>query len=187
MGWLSDKDIRNLGFARTGRDVKISDKASIYDARQIEIGDFSRIDDFCVISGKVRVGRNVHIAVFSNVAGGEPGVTLEDFAGLAYSCHVFAQSDDYSGATLTNPTVPDVYKHETKAAVTVRRHVIVGAQSIVMPGVDIAEGCAVGAHTIVTRSTEPWGVYLGAPARRIKERKRDLLKLEAAYLGSAGS
>ena len=146
------------------------------------IGDHSRIDDFCVVSGKVTIGRNVHFAVFSNVAGGTEGVTFEDFSGLAYGCHVFSQSDDYSGATLTNPTVPAQYKREIKAAVHIGRHCILGTQAIVLPGVHVAEGCSIGAMSMVTRSTEPWSIYVGVPAKRIKARSKELLELERAYL-----
>lgn len=121
MAFLSESELASRGFKKLGRNVKISDKASIYNADQIELGDNSRIDDFCVLSGRVIIGRNVHIAVFCNVAGGEKGVTFEDFSGLAYGCHVFSQSDDYSGRSLTNPTVPDEYKTETKAAVLIRK------------------------------------------------------------------
>ena len=111
----------------------ISDKASLYNCELIDIGDNSRIDSLCVVSGKVSIGRNVHIAVFCNVAGGEAGISMLDFSGLAYGCQVFAQSDDYSGATLTNPTVPDKYKAEIKQPVVIGRHAIVGTKSIVFP------------------------------------------------------
>jgi len=36
--------------------------------------------------------------------------------------------------------------------------------------------------TLIHKSTTPWGVYVGNPARRIKERKKDLLVLEAQFL-----
>lgn len=173
-----------MSFKKLGRNVRISEKASIYNADQIEIGDHSRIDDFCVISGKVKIGRNVHIAIFCNVAGGTEGVVLEDFVGLAYGCHVFSQSDDYNGLTLTNPTVPAEYKKEKKAKVHIGKHCIVGTNSLIFPGVTLAEGCSLGALSMLTKSTEAWGVYFGIPAKKIKERKRDLLELEKAYLRS---
>lgn len=182
MAFLSESELKAMGFKSLGRNVKISSKASIYNPELIEIGDHSRIDDFCVISGRVVIGRNVHIAVFCNIAGGEKGVFLEDFSGVAYGSHVFSQSDDYSGASLTNPTVPDHFKKETKAAVVIRRHSIVGACSIIFPGVVLEEGSSVGAMSMMTRSTEPWSIYFGIPARKVKDRSRDLLALEAAYL-----
>lgn len=182
MAFLNEQQLAQMGFKHLGTNVRISDKASIYNPDQIEIGDHSRIDDFCVISGKVIIGRNVHIAVFCNVAGGEKGVTFEDFSGLAYGCHVFTQSDDYSGRTLTNPTVPGKYKREIKKAIVIGRHSIVGTSSLIFPGVTLAEGTSVGALSMVTKSTEEWSVYFGNPAKRIKARKRDLLELEKEYL-----
>lgn len=184
MAFLTSDHLRALGFKHLGRDVRISDKASIYNADQISVGDHSRIDDFCVVSGKVTIGRNVHIAVFCNVAGGTEGITLDDFAGLAYGCHVFSQSDDYSGRSMTNPTVPSIYKQETKKAIHIGRHCIVGTNSLIFPGVTLAEGCSVGAMSMVTKSTEAWHIYSGVPARKLKPRQRDLLALEQAYLHS---
>lgn len=182
MAYLTREALESMGFQSLGQNVKISDKASIYEASKMSIGDHTRIDDFCVISGAVTLGKYVHIAPLCLVAGGELGVEMQDFSGLAYHVQVFSQSDDYSGATLTNPTVPDQYKREHKAKVTLGRHVIVGSGSVVFPGVHLADGCSVGALALVTKSTEPWGVYAGNPARRIKDRKQDLLQLEQRLL-----
>ena len=53
MSYYSDTELLQIGLRRIGKNVKISTCAKIYDAEKIEIGDNSRIDDFCVISGKV--------------------------------------------------------------------------------------------------------------------------------------
>lgn len=182
MAFIPQATLDSMGFKHLGKNVRISDRAAIYDADRIEIGDNSRIDDFCVISGRIRIGRNVHIAIFCNVAGGTEGVTMCDFSGLAYGCQVFSQSDDYSGTTLTNPTVPAEFKRETKKAVFIGRHCIVGTSSLIFPGVTLGDGCSVGAMSMVTKSTEEWSVYFGIPARKLKDRKRDLLALEQEYL-----
>lgn len=180
--FLSEERLREVGFRRLGANVRISDRASVYNADQIEIGDNSRIDDFCVLSGRVTIGRNVHVAVFCNVAGGTEGVTLEDFSGLAYGCHVFSQSDDYSGGAMTNPTVPARYTDVTRKAVRIGRHCIVGTNSLILPGVDLAEGTSVGACSMVTKSTQEWSIYFGVPARRLRSRSRALLEKEKEYL-----
>ena len=182
MAFLSEKKLRSLCFKYLGNDVKISDKAAIYNHELISIGDNSRIDDFCSVSGNVTIGRNVHLAIYSHVSGGRPGVIMEDFSGLAYGCHVFTQSDDYSGKTLTNPTVPSKFKQESEAPVLIKKHAIIGTNSIVFPGVTIEEGTSTGAMSMITKSTKPWSVYIGAPARRLKERSKDLLELEKQYL-----
>lgn len=171
-----------MGFKFLGRDVQISAKASIYNADLIEIGDYSRIDDFCVLSGKISMGRNVHIAVFCNLAGGSEGITIEDFAGIAYGSHIFSQSDDYSGQALTGPTIPEKFKKETKKAIRIGKHCIVGTGSLIFPGVILGEGTSVGALSLITKSTEEWSIYFGVPAKKIKNRQRQLLELEKEYL-----
>lgn len=184
MAYLTREALETMGFARLGLNVKISDKASIYEPERMEIGDNSRIDDFCVVSGRIVLERNVHVAPMCLVAGGDPGITLEDFSGLAYHVKIFSQSDDYSGATMTNPTVPSRYKAEIRKPVRVGRHCIVGAGSVITPGVTLAEGTAVGALALILKSTEAWSIYAGVPARRVKDRRRDLLFLEEDYLRS---
>ncbi len=182
MAYYTDLELEKIGFKSLGKNVKISDKASIYEAEKMEIGDNSRIDDFCVVSGKVTIGRNVHIAPFCLVAGGEKGIILDDFSGLAYFVQVFTQSDDYSGKTMTNPTVPDIYKDEIKKQIIIKKHSIVGASSIIMPGVVLSEGTSVGAMSLIRKTTEPWSIYLGNPAKKIKNKNKDLLVLEKDFL-----
>jgi acetyltransferase-like isoleucine patch superfamily enzyme len=182
MAYLTRNALEAMGFAELGQDVRISDKASIYEPGKMSLGDHTRIDDFCVISGRLRTGRNVHIAAQCLVAGGSPGIEMGDFAGLAYGVKLFAQSDDYSGASLTNPTVPAAYKAEIKAPVALGRHVIVGAGAIIGPGVTLGEGCAVGAGAVVIASCPPWTILAGVPAKSIKARGTGLLALEAELL-----
>lgn len=184
MAYLTQKQLQGIGFKSLGTNVKISASAKIYNADQIEIGDNSRIDDFCVLSGKIKLGQHVFMGVHGNLAGGINGIELADFVTMAYYVNIFAQSDDYFGESMTNPTIPRLYKKELIGSVTVGRHVIIGSNSIVLPNAHIAEGCSIGAMTMVNKPTQPWGIYIGIPARRIKERKRELLVMEKKYMES---
>lgn len=182
MAYLSPDELDQIGFKSVGKDVKISRFAQIYDPHQMVIGDYSRIDDFCVVSGRVEIGNYVHITPMCLLAGGVPGIFIENFCTLAYGVKIFAQTDDYTGETLTNSLIPKKYKNETFASVILEKHVIVGTNAVIFPGVKVALGCALGAMSLVTTSTTPWGIYVGQPAMRKKERKMNLLKLEAAFL-----
>ena len=182
MPYDTQEELMSLNFKYIGKNTKISNKASIYDFEKIEIGDNSRIDDFCVISGNIKIGRNVFIGAFCLIAGGEKGIVIEDFSGLSYKVQVFTQSDDYSGKNLTNSTVPTKYKNELKTEIILQKHCVVGAGTIILPGVKLAEGTSIGAMSLVRKSTEPWTTYLGNPAKRLKNRSRDLLELEKQYL-----
>jgi acetyltransferase-like isoleucine patch superfamily enzyme len=186
MAYYTQAQLEQFNFKFIGMNVKISDKASLYECEKMEIADNARVDDFCVISGKVKIGSNVHITPMCLVAGGEKGIVFEDFTTLAYGVKVFTQSDDYSGETMTNSTLPKKYKNEFKQEVLIKKHTIVGAGSIIMPGVTLEEGTSVGAMSLVLKSTEPWGIYVGSPAKRIKERKQDLLLLEKQYMADKG-
>lgn len=182
MAYYSEQELQNLGFKSIGKNVKVSSKASIYNTDQIEIGDNSRIDDFCVISGRIKIGCYVHITPMCLVAGGDKGIEIKDFVALAYGVKVFSQSDDYSGQTMTNSNVPKKYKNEIKEKIVIEKHSIVGAGSIIMPGVQLREGTSIGAMSLVRKSTEEWSIYVGNPAKKIKDRSRALLELEQQFI-----
>ena len=182
MAYFSEDALVNLKLKYLGKNVKISEKASIQNPSLLSIGDNSRIDDFCVVSGNVEIGKNVHLAVYSHISGGNAGVVMEDFSGLAFGVHVVAESDDYTGESLTNPTVPMEYKKPICKKIRIGKHVIIGAQSVVLPGASIGEGSAIGALTLVNRTLPEWGVYSGVPARKLKERSQKILQLEASFL-----
>ena len=186
MSYLNEEEIRDLGLKFVGQNVKISRMASIHRAELISIDDNSRIDDFCAISGRITVGKNVHIAVHNTLVASNEELVIGDFAGIAVGCSLFTSSDDYSGNSLTNPTIPGKYKKITNGKIILGRHVLLGTNTIVFPGVEVSEGCASGALTVLTKSTDPWGIYVGNPARRIKERSRGLLTHEASYLADLG-
>jgi galactoside O-acetyltransferase len=182
MAYLSEEQLKGFGFKYIGKNVKVSDKASIYTPELMELGDHSRIDDFCVLSGNIVIGQYCHITPMCLVAGGLPGIVFSDFCTLAYGAKVFAQSDDYSGRTLANSLIPKKYKNEILEPVFLGKHVIVGAGSIILPGIDVAEGCSIGAMSLVNKSTQSWGVYVGSPVKRLKERNKGLLELEKQFL-----
>lgn len=182
MAYMNQNEMQSMGFKFLGHNVKISTKASIYNCDQIEIGDNSRIDDFCVISGMVQIGCYVHLTPMCLVAGGDLGVVIKDYVTMAYGVKVFSQSDDYSGQTMTNSMIPKKYKNEYKSRVVIGKYSIIGAGSIIMPGILIAEGASIGAMTLVTNNVEPWSINVGVPARKIKNRSKNLLNLEAQFL-----
>jgi len=175
-------EVSQMGFRAVGKDVLISRKASIYEPTNIEIGSNVRIDDFCILSGKVKIGDYVHIAAYTSLCGANRGIVIEDFVNLSRKIEIFAISDDFSGASMTNPTIPDKYKNVFEAEVILRKHVIVGAGSIILPGVILEEGSVIGALSLVKESTECWSVNAGIPARKIKDRRKDLLVFEKRFL-----
>lgn len=184
MAILEQSDIDKMGFAAVGKNVLISDRASFYGASRISIGDNVRIDDFTVLSagsGGIFIGNYIHIAVYTALIGKE-SITLQDFSNLSARVSIYSSSDDYSGASLTNPMVPAAYTDVYHAPVQIGRHAIIGCGSVVLPGATLEEGVAIGALSLVRSNCSAFGIYAGTPARFIRERKRDLLALEQQML-----
>lgn len=184
MALLSRKAIEKLGFAFLGKDLAISDRASFYNCSRIALGDNVRIDDFCVLSagiGGIFVGSNVHLAVYSSFIGAGK-ITLSDFSNISSRVSIYSSSDDYTGEKMTNPTIPPAYTGVHSADVFLGKHVIVGSGAVILPGVTLEDGVAVGALSLVSSDCRSFGIYAGTPARYIKERKRDLLTLELLFL-----
>jgi len=183
MGFLSQEQINQMGFASVGENPKISTKASFYNCKKIAIGNNVRIDDFCVISAGdsgIEIGNHVHIAVYASIIGAGK-ITISDFSGISSRVAIYSSNDDYSGSALTGPTVPVEFTNVTHADVTIRRHVIIGAGSIILPGVTLEDGVAIGALSLVTTNCSAFGVFIGSPARKIKDRKKELLKIEELF------
>lgn len=184
MGHLTKSQIDIMGFKSVGEDVQLSDKASYYNCKNITIGNNVRIDDFCVLSagvGEIEIGNYIHIAVFSSLIGAGK-IILKDFCNISSKVSIYSSNDDYSGEYMTNPTVPSEFTNVLHDAVSIGKHVIVGSGAIILPNVIVEDGVAIGALTLVTKDCEAFGVYIGTPAKKIKERKRNLLELERKLL-----
>jgi len=182
--YLDENELRDLGLERVGSNVLVHERAILVDLDRISLGSNVRIDAFCVLSasaGSLAIGDHVHIASHADIyAGG--GVEIGDFCGLSQGGKIYSTNDDYSGKSLTGPTIPKQYTNVHRAPVKLGRHVVVGSGSVVLPGVEIGEGSTVGALSLVSRNLDPWGVYGGVPARRLKDRRKDLLERERDLL-----
>lgn len=184
--FYTKEELASIGFKYIGENAKISDKAVFYGAERISIGENTRIDDFCILSagaGGITLGRNVHIACYVSLIGKE-SITIADFAGISSKCSVYSSSDDYSGNAMSNPTVPSKYTKVDSRPVHIGKHVLVGAGSIILPGVIIGDYSSVGAASFVKKPIPLEGiVWSGNPLRSLSQRNKEkLIELECHYL-----
>ncbi|MBP3890782.1 MAG: hypothetical protein J6D29_01275 [Solobacterium sp.] len=174
--FYTEEELKTLGLKKVGEDVSISRKCSIYSPENIIIGNHTRIDDFCILSGTITIKDHVHIAAFSAIYGGEEGVYIDDYANISSRVSIYSISDDYSGETMTNPTIPAEYKNVKSAPVKIEKHVIIGATSVVLPGVTLKEGSAFGSFSFINKDSLPWSINAGIPCEYKKERSKKLLE-----------
>lgn len=174
--FYTEQELKELGIQKIGKEVYISKKASIYSPDMIQIGDHVRIDDFCILSGKIILGNYVHISAYSALYG-KYGIEIDDFSGCSPRCTLLSATDDFSGEYMINPMVPSEYTNVTGGAIKLKRFTQIGASSVVMPDCIIEEGAVTGAMTFVNKSLGEWSIYAGIPCRKIKDRKKDLMEL----------
>lgn len=183
----TDEELRDLG-VEFGENVRIDRTAMLYNPSRIRLGSRVRIDCYVIISAEepVVVGNNVHIAAATHLFG-RAGITLADFANLSSRVSLFTTSDDYTDGFLTNPTVPDRYKRSTYEPIVLERHAIVGCGSVILPGVTLRIGAAVGALSLVKNDVSAHTIVAGCPARKVGLRDAQrFAELEARYLDELG-
>lgn len=169
-------ELEQIGFKKFGSNVLISRKASIYGAENISIGNNVRIDDFCILSGKIEIGSFIHISAYTGLFAGNAGIKIRDFVTISSRCAIYAISDDYSGEYMANPMVLDKYRNVDEREVVFDRYSIVGTGTTILPGSIVGEGAAVGCMSLVKDKLTSYGIFAGVPCKRIGDRKKDFLK-----------
>lgn len=174
--FYSETELAELGLKSYGKDVLISKKCSIYAPEKISVGNNVRIDDFCIISGNVTLGSNVHISAYSALYGAE-GIEFKDYSGCSARTTIYSAIDDFSGDYLIGPIHPKYMTKLKGGKVTIGQYVQLGAHCLVFPNVTIHEGSVVGALSLVTKDIPEWSIYVGIPAKKLRDRSKGLLKL----------
>jgi len=188
-GYYSSLELRSFGFARVGENCSVARNCTIIGLENIVLGDNVRIDGFTSIiapNGRVKIGSWVHIAT-GCALGARAGIEIGDFSSLSQGVRLFSAIDDFSGRWMTNATLPPHVVRVEAAPINIGRHVPIGSGSLILPGVSVGEGAAVGALSLVNQSLAEWFIYSGRPATKVRPRERDLLALEAQALAAGAA
>ncbi|HEV7496049.1 acyltransferase [Baekduia sp.] len=158
-------------FRACGDDVTIYELVRVLDPEAIDVGTHVIVDDFVFLAGGLgtTIGSWVHIASFVSISGGGR-LVVEDFAGIATGVRIVTGTDLMDGSGLTGPTIPGDLRSVRRGTIHIGRHVVIGANAVVLPDVTIGEGAIVGAGAVVTKSLEPWTINVGQPARPVGDR-----------------
>jgi galactoside O-acetyltransferase len=177
--YLTEAQLRDFGFKSLGTDILVSAQARIYGPQKITLGNHVRIEDSVVLSaarGSIDIGSNVCLGR-SVYVGGELGVEVHDFSRLAAHTVIYSAADSHD-RQLTGLAATRDLPHGRGGAVVIGRHVNIGTHATIFGPARLGDGCSVGAMTLVRSDLQPWGIYAGIPARRIRERKKNLLAFE---------
>jgi acetyltransferase-like isoleucine patch superfamily enzyme len=153
-------------------DVKTFEYTKIIGIENINFGKYIIIDDFVLIYAKekITIGNHVHIANFTSITGGN-NLSIGNYAAISQGCRILTATDDFKNWGFGNSTVANEYRNIKSAPISIGNFCIIGANSVVLPGVTIGEGATIGANSVVTKPLEPWGIYIGN--EKIGERKQE--------------
>lgn len=170
-------------FKKRGVDVRIDDMAQITRPELIELGNHISIDMCVYMSVAAKLGDYIHIAPQVSIIGGATSLLImEDFSAIATGSRIVCASDDFKEG-FTCPFIPLKYRNVINKPIIFRRFSVVGVNSVVLPGVTLAEGSVLGANSLLLHDTEPWTIYVGSPAKPIKIRDSKILFQGAKELG----
>ncbi len=182
------EELLALGVRSVGEGVKIHRSVLFFEPDRITIGSNVRIDAYTVVTGSLKrdilIGDHVHIGVGAFLCGGG-GITIEDFVNISARAMLFSTSDT-RGDGLLGPVVPTELRSPVfTSPVVLRKHVGIGAGTVVLPGVKLGLGALVGPLCLVKRSVEPFAIMGGRPLRKVAERDRSFLDLEQQVVPAA--
>ena len=172
-----------VNFKSIGKDVLMFQMTKIINPEEVSIGNSVIIDDFVFMMVKATIGSFVHIAGMTSIVGNGEFV-MGDFTSLSWGCRVFTGNEDWHGNAINNPTVEAPYRKAVRSYVRLEKHATLGANSVILPGVTLREGALVGANSLVREDCDPYSVYVGNPAKKVKEYSKDkLVEIEKLLRG----
>jgi acetyltransferase-like isoleucine patch superfamily enzyme len=168
-----------------GQDVFVHSTVEFTRTDLVEIGNHVAIDSGFYCTTKLKIGDYVHISPHVAVIGGKKtGLTVEDFCFISVGTKLICGSETFWGHGLVGPLIPDEYKDDqVLKPISMRRFSGTLANSVVLPGVVMAEGSVLGANSLLKENTEPWTVYVGNPAKPIRTRLKENCYKYAEKLG----
>ncbi len=149
------------------------------------ISGFVSIDRSCKvfrseIGGNVTIGRHTslwgpNLNIYSNA---ENPVVIGNFCSIARNVDIQSFNHNYKKATTYNigkNFFVERWKNEkvSKGAIIINNDVWIGAQSVILPGVEIGNGAVIAAGSVVTKNIPAYAVAAGNPAKILSYRFDD--------------
>lgn len=115
----------------------------------------------CHIGKDIFIGDNVRID-----AGHSDLIYIDDYAHVTGGCRLLCHQRDLKGYCVGDNASKLKYK---TGEIHIGKGVMIGMESLIMPGVTIGDGAIVGAFSLVTKDIPAWTIATGRPAKVVKE------------------
>ena len=167
--------VLNIYFFLTNRDIRISLSCKIYKNAVLDTPH----------GGAIRLGKNVQIHPYAMLLTYGGNIYIGENSGINPYCMIYGHGNLSIGESVKiaahTIVIPANHIYEKKdiliseqgmsaKGIVIEKDVWIGAGSKLLDGIKIGKGCVIGAGSVVTKNTEPYGVYVGVPATKISER-----------------
>lgn len=168
--FMGDNVRDKLKFCGTG--VKIFPMAKIAKPEVVELADYCRIGDFVFIfAGEgVKIGEHTDVQPHTIFWGGGLTIIGNRVSTGPGTVFLSATYSHAKGLKMVDGLGEGAAK-TLGGKVIIGDDVYIGARSVIMP-VTVGEGAVIGAGSFVNKNVDPWGIYVGSPAKKIGERER---------------
>jgi galactoside O-acetyltransferase len=164
---MEQTDISKL--KKLGVGANVYPLAKIVRPEVVEIGDHSAIDDFVFINGGqgVQIGKHVHLASFVSVIGGGR-FAADDYSAVSCGSRIVTGTNLMDGHM--SASAPRELQSLDTGSVVLERDAFMGSNCVIHPNIRMGEGSVLGSNSLLLEDAEPWGIYVGSPAKKIGER-----------------
>jgi galactoside O-acetyltransferase len=148
-----------------GSNVIIGKTVRIRYPELVELHDNVIIDDFTFISTGLTVKSNSAIEAGCVLMGGKDyTITVEEHCAIAPNCTLLCSSNNfYKSMVLTKNNLD--YQFFITGDISFGSHVILGANSVVLPNISIGQGSRIGANSLIKENLDEWTLYAGSPVK----------------------
>ena len=151
--YLSTNELIKMKFKFLGNNCKISSLASFIETKNISIDNNVRIDDFALLvakKGYIKIGVNTHIGGHSYLQGWS-GISIGPNCNISQGVRIYSKSDDYKQSG----------RRQIEEKVLLRENVILGSNSVILPGTIIEKNSRIGALTLVNKKVPKNKLFYG--------------------------
>ncbi len=143
----TEEELKQFSF-KFESSVSVSRFTNFYNIN-IHAGSNIRIDDFCILKGKIKMGSNIHLGAHSVLGGQKHTITIGDNVGISNGASIYTATENFLSNYRGNPTIDDHKRDIISGDVFIGSNCIIGANVIILPGVKIGNNVSIGANVII--------------------------------------
>lgn len=174
---MMGEEVKSL-LKKCGEGIRIMPLAKVANPGVVELDDFCRLRDFVFIWGGqgVKIGKHTDVQPHVVVWGGgklKVGDRVSIGPGSVLLTAVYSHLEGLKMVDgLGDGSAKALY-----GELVINDDVYIGANCTLMPDITIGEGAVIGAGSFINKDAEPWGIYVGSPAKKVGVRPQNSEKI----------